>query len=194
MKRLLKVMVVAVLALPLFVVGVPVSAQQASQATCEIGYTGPDSNNMCTSTTEYTCEVTNENTVTISSSNNQDGASGQVSVTGNTSGGNGVSGTVTNENGTVYNVTITNSNPDTQEWGVCTATVTVPATNPPAPVQPTGGSGGAGGGGGGEVAALPVTSGDATLAITASIAGVAALLAVLSVGGVVAYRHFKPSA
>lgn len=184
MKKLLKLMAVAVLALAPLMVGAPVAAQRA---TCEVGFTGPNSENMCTSLTQYTCEVNSENNVTITSSNEQDGASGDVTVSGNTTGGNGVSGTVTNENGTTFNVTITNPAPNSEEPGTCVATVTVPATNPPTPVEPTNG------GGGGAVEELPVTSGDTTLSTTALVAGIAALLAALSVGGTLLYRHLKAS-
>ena len=73
----------------------------------------------------------NDNDVEIKNENNQVVASGDVSNSGNTTGGSGTSGTVTNENGTTFNVVITNTNPE--EPGICTATSTVPAT----PVEPT---------------------------------------------------------
>lgn len=160
--------------------GVSVSAQQA---TCDIGFTGPDSNNMCTSTTTYSCEVTSTNTVTITNQTTQEATSGTVTVTGNTTGGSGASGTVTNTSGTTFTVTITNPNPQAEQPGVCTASVVVPAEVPEEPVTPPNGQGG--------VEVLPETSGDTTLQTTALIAGALALAAALSVGGVLWYRHHK---
>lgn len=181
MKRLMKLMVVAAIAIsPLLVGTASVSAQQA---TCDVGFTGPDSNNMCTSTTSYTCEVTNTNTVTIVNESTQEATSGTVTVTGNTGGGNGTSGTVTNDNGTTFTVVITNANPQEDEPGICTASVVIPANVPEEPVVPPNGQG--------EVEVLPETSGDTTLQTTALVAGILLLLATLSVGGVLWYRHHK---
>ena len=177
MKRIVKLMAVAFALLPLLV-GASVSAQQA---TCSVGYTGPDSHNMCTSTTRYECTVTNTNDVTITNSNNQTVASGTVTTSGNTTGGTSTSGTVTNTNGSTFNVTITNSNPNTT--GVCTATAVVPATTV-TPVTPSGSGAAA-------AKALPYTSADSPLEMVAWIVGFTAVLAALSVGGVVAYRHFR---
>lgn len=181
MKRLLKLAVVAAFALSAITVGAPASAQQAT-GTCEIGFTGPNSQNMCTSTTTYTCTVTNTNTVTITNNSNQDAVSGQVVVSGNGSGGGAQSGTVTNNNGTVFSVVITNPDPLSQNNGTCTATVTVPATEPPAPVIPTGT---------GQVEALPKTSGDTTLQTFMTIVLAALGVAALSIGGVLWYRTQK---
>ncbi len=184
MKKLLKLVAVAVLvASPIFV-GVPASAQSTPQATCEIGYTGPDSNNQCTSTTEYRCEVTNTNTINIISSNDQESVSGGAFVGGNTTGGGSTSGTVTNTNGVVFNVTIVNTNPEPEEGevGTCVATRTVPATIPPTPVVPTNGGG---------ATVLPTTSGEQTLATVGLIAAGSTLLAITSVGAVYLYRRFK---
>lgn len=165
MKRLYQLLAVAVVALL-----VPIAASQSASAavTCGVGYTGPDSQNMCTSVETYRCSVTNQNTVTITNSNNQTVASGSVTVSGNGSGGSSTSGSVTNTNGTTFSVTITNSNPDSEEPGVCTATVRVPATETPETVQPTKTS---------TPKALPVTSGDDTLPILATIAGAAVVVA-----------------
>lgn len=185
MRKLLKIVAVIALAVTPILVGVPASAQQATgQGTCEIGFTGPDSQNLCTSTTEYRCEVTNTNTINITSTNQQDGVTGGAFVSGNTNGGSSVSGTVTNENGTVFNVTVTNTNPDNENGlGTCVATRTVPATIPPAPVEPTGGEG--------EVIVLPVTSGESILVTVGTIAAGAIVLALTSIGAVYVYRRFK---
>src|SRR5690606_8569650 len=108
------------------------SMPAAAAPVCEVGYTGPDSQNMCTSEVVYQCSVTNNNDVTIVNTNTQEATSGQVANSGNQSGGNATSGTVTNSNGTTFNVTITNGT-DT-----CVAKAVVPATETPAaPVQPT---------------------------------------------------------
>ncbi len=180
MKKLLrKVFAVAVLTLSPFLIGA-----SASAATCEIGYTGPNSQNQCTSTTNYSCTVTNTNTVTISNGNNQVVESGTVTNSGNTTGGNGTSGTVTNSNGTVFSVVITNPDPESETPGVCTATVVVPATpeTPETPVQPTAG--------GGAAEVLPETSSDFTSVLMVA-AGSLVVLAVVGVSGVALYRYYK---
>lgn len=170
MKKLLSVLAVAVLTiLTPFAVSAPASAQ----STCGTGFTGPDSNNQCTSTTQYSCTVSNENNVTIVNDTNQ------VVGTGSASGGSATSGSTVNVNGTTYTITIANED-------VCTATVVVPATEqPPAPtltsVQPTQATG---------AAVLPATSGDfATLLVV--IASSLAVVAALGVGGVALYRYYK---
>jgi len=185
MKKLMKLMVVAAIALSPFMIGVPASAQQAG-FTCEVGFTGPDSQNMCTSTTSYSCEVTNTNTVTITNQTTQEATSGTVTVSGNTTGGSGSSGTVTNDSGTTFSVVITNPSPQSEEPGVCTAALVVPASEPPVTVVPT-----SGGGGEGAVEVLPETSGDTTLQTTGLIAAALLLTAGVSVGGVLWYRHHK---
>jgi len=189
MKRIYQLLAAAIVTL---LVPLVASTSASAAFTCDIGYTGPDSQNLCTSVETYQCTVTNTNTVQISNTNNQVVASGQVSTSGNTTGGNATSGTVTNTSGATFNVTITNANPDAQQPGVCSANVTVPANETPV----TGG-----GGSGGEVlpastaqpAALPVTSGDWTLLLTGILAGIGALVALGAVSIVVAYRHMHRS-
>ena len=182
MKRLYQIVAAAIVTL-----FVPLIASTPTlAASCDIGFTGPDSSNMCTSVEKYQCEVTNTNTVEIKNSSNQVVASGAVNVSGNGTGGTATSGSVTNTNGASFTVTITNAIPTVQDSGTCTAAVVVPATEEP--VTPT------------PVTtvtpektdtpkALPVTSGDATLPVTAAIAGGAALAAVLSVAAVLLYRR-----
>lgn len=177
MKRWYQLVAVAVVAL---LVPIAASMPAGAASTCEIGYTGPDSQNMCTSVETYRCSVTNENSVTITNTNNQTVASGSVAVSGNGSGGSSTSGSVTNTSGTTFRVTITNSAPNSNEPGVCTASVVVPATVTPEVVTPEK-----------QVTpeALPVTSGDATLLVV----GMGAGLAVLIAGGVTAYALYRRS-
>ena len=103
-------------------------------STCDIGFTGPDSKNICTATTEYTCKVINNNKIEFYNSNNQVAASGDATVSGNTTGGTATSGTATNSNGTTFNATVTNGD-------VCTAVVTKPANVTPETPAPTPGAG-----------------------------------------------------
>ena len=182
MKRLVKVAVVATLALSAFAVGAPVSAQQASTETFEIGYTGPNSENQCVRT--YTCSYnqSNETNIVITDDTQQTVASGNVSVNDNETAGASTSGTVSNDSGTVFNVVITNANPRNETDGFCTATVTVPATQPPVSVIPAGS---------GQVEELPKTSGDTTLQTFMGIVLVSVGAAALSVGAVLWYRNQK---
>jgi len=187
MKKLSKVIAVALFALAPFVLGG--ASAQAQQATCEVGYTGPDSQNMCTSTTNYQCSVTNTNTVTISNGNTQVVTSGNVTNSGNGQTGSSTSGTVTNSNGTTFSVTITNGIPQDPTSGTCVATVVIPAVVPVTPetpvtpvVQPTQGGG---------AAVLPKTSGGTTLTVLVVAASSLAVLALLGVGGIALYRHYK---
>ena len=146
-------------------------------STCDIGFTGPDSKNICTATTEYTCKVINNNKIEFYNSNNQVAASGDATVSGNTSGGTAMSGSATNSNGTTFNATVTN--------GTCTSVVTkpanvtpetpapgkgavAPAAQPQVTQQVTPGRGQAV-----APAALPNTSAVSPLAVTLSIAGIA---------------------
>ncbi len=102
--------------------------------TCANGYTGPDSNNLCTSTTTYECTAVNNNTVTIVNDNTQVAVSGGATSGGNTSSGSAQTGSATNSNGVTFNVTVKNE--------TCTATATVPATPTPiVPVTPNPGKG-----------------------------------------------------
>lgn len=133
MKRIYQIVAVVVALLIPAAVGTPASAA----VVCDVGYTGPDSQNLCTSTETYQCTVTNTNTVSITNANNQTVASGTVTVSGNGTGGNSASGSVTNTNGTTFSVTITNSDPLGQAPSVCTATVVVPGTQVPEPTTPT---------------------------------------------------------
>lgn len=186
MKRIKRIVLAAIVALTPLVLALPASAM----GTCAIGYTGPDSNNQCTSKTSYTCTVKNDNDVTIVNDNDQTAVSGTVSSNGNTQSGGAVSGTVTNSNGAVFNVSITN----TGATSTCVAVATVPATpetpSTPAtvvtPVTPQAGSGG-----GAAVATLPHTSGDSFGPTLAVILGVLGLGAAATYLGAAAYRRVK---
>lgn len=122
MKKLKQIVATAVLVLAPFT-----TAGIAAADTCEIGYTGPNSENLCVSEQEYTCTVTNENEVTIDQTNQQITVSGDANNTDNTNGGGSQSGSATNENNVTFNVTVENDE-------VCTVLATVPAT--PTPVEP----------------------------------------------------------
>lgn len=179
MKKLLKVLAVAIFAFTPFII----SSSASAAAVCDIGYTGPDSQNLCRSITEYACTVTNTNTVDIRNESNQVVASGVVSNGGNTQGGNATSGSVTNNNGTTFAVTITNPGIE----GTCVATAVVPATetSPVAtPVQPTAT-------GAGQVTVLPKTSDNFAQMVLIVVAGSMAVIATLGVGGIALYRYYK---
>lgn len=114
------------------------AAPLASAAgTCANGYTGPDSHNLCTSTTTYECTVTNNNTATITNDNTQVTLTGDATTGGNTGSGGAQTGSATNNNGVTFDVVVKN--------GTCTTTATVPATpetpTTPATPQPVGGMG-----------------------------------------------------
>jgi hypothetical protein len=107
----------------------------SAAGTCANGYTGPDSHNLCTSTTTYECTAKNENTFTIVNDNTQVSVSGDATSGDNTGSGGALTGSATNSNGVTFNVTVKNA--------VCSATATVPATETPVTPasQPTPGRG-----------------------------------------------------
>jgi len=181
-------MVVAAFAVLPLLVGASASAQQA---TCAVGYTGPDSNNLCTMT--YNCSVTetNTNTVTITDKTGQQAASGSVTVSGNGTAGNSTSGTVTNSNGTVFNVTITNSSPENETPALCTATVTATATPPPTTTPTPQSSGGGEVLGATSASVKPATLPDTSADISSIVVGSVLLVIALSVSSVVWYRARK---
>ncbi len=124
MKKLKQIVATVVLVLAPFT-----TAGIAAADTCEIGYTGPNSENLCVSEQEYTCTVTNENEVTIDQTNQQITVSGDANNTDNTNGGGAQSGSATNENNVTFNVTVENDE-------VCTVVATVPATPTPTTSEP----------------------------------------------------------
>ena len=137
----------------LAVVLAPFAATPVALAdTCENGYTGPNSDNLCTNTTTYTCTVNNENNIAVVNDSTQVALSGNSSSGGNTGSGGAQTGTATNTNGVTFNVTVTNG---TEEQGFCAVTASVPATPTPAtPVVAAAGQG----------AATPVAAPKATVA------------------------------
>lgn len=181
MKRLYQLIAAAVV---IFLVPLVVSAPTHAVSTCDVGFTGPDSQNMCTSVETYSCTVTNQNEVAITNSNNQTVASGAVSGAGSTSGGGSISGSVSNSNGTTFTVNITNQD----EVGVCTATVIVPAVETPPTVNPPVTTTTAT-----ATKALPVTGDDSTLAFLRVGAVIAMAVAGISVATVLVYRRLNAS-
>lgn len=191
MKRLYQLVAAVVVA---FLVPVLASAPTYAASTCDIGFTGPDSKNMCTSVEKYSCEVQNENNVTIKNSNDQTVASGTVSVNDNNSGGSSASGSVSNSSGTNFSVTITNAGEG--EAGICSASVVVTAVETPPTVVPGNGAAtsptptavpqSA-------VKVLPATGDDSTLMITTVIAGITTLTAAISVVTATLYRRLNAS-
>jgi len=119
----------------LVLVSTPVSAA----FTCQEGYTGPNTENMCESVEKYQCSVENQNIVTIKNSTNQTVYSGNAGVEGNGSGGGATSGSVTNEEGTTFTVTISNGDESAEAPSTCLVSAFVPAKE--TPETPTSGRG-----------------------------------------------------
>ncbi len=125
MKKLSQILAMAAIFLAPLVVGNTAFAA----STCQVGYTGPDSSNLCTSVTAYTCTATNDNTIAIVTENGQTATSGSVDLTNNNSGGSAGTGNATNNNNVSFNVTVTNK--------VCSVVATIPATvTPVTPEEP----------------------------------------------------------
>ncbi|HET8884360.1 MAG TPA: hypothetical protein VFM68_02725 [Candidatus Saccharimonadales bacterium] len=118
MKKLSQTLAVFALIVAPFAVSGNASAQDHT-----ISNTGPGSDNSIVVEEEYTCEVANENEVTINNENLQVADSGDAESEDSTTAGDARTGTATNSNGTVFEVEITN---DTCE--VVTATVPTPVT------------------------------------------------------------------
>lgn len=132
-----KVNVLAVIA-GLVVLPLLASDSVSAEFKCEIGFTGPNSNNECVSEQQYTCEIENNNQITINDNTQQEAATGNAKIEDNTSGGGAVSGTAKNSSGTTYNFTVSNSG----ESKVCVANKVVPASETPeAPANPAPGRG-----------------------------------------------------
>jgi hypothetical protein len=163
-------------------------------ATCAVGFTGPDSKNICTSETTYKCNLTNDNKIIFLNNNEQVAISGDATTSKNTTGGSTTTGSATNSNNVTYTGQVTNGD-------VCTAVVTTPATVTPAetqpvtPVaaptatQPAAAGKGAGMGAAGAIApaALPNTSADSPLVTTLAITGSAGALLLIARLAVLAY-------
>jgi hypothetical protein len=194
MKRFIQIVTTAVIAVAPFAT----SDSALAAATCKVGFTGPDSNNLCVSEQTYKCEVTNDNKVTVKNENDQVAITGEASADSNTESGNVSTGSATNENGTTFNFTVENSG----DAKVCTVVATVPATvtPPAAPVKPSGGRGSAAPAEVKETvvapqqttpAVLPNTSADSTMAIIPGSIGLLATGLLASRLGVIAYSRMK---
>lgn len=180
MKRVYQLVAAALVAL---FVPLAISGSASAASTCEIGFTGPDSQNMCTSIEKYSCDVTNDNKVTITNTNTQTGVSGAALNNTNTNGAGATTGTVSNTNGTTFSVVINNGATE-GEASVCTAAVIVPSTPVPetAVVTPTSTA---------RPAALPVTSGDTLFSSMGVVAGIVAATALSAAGAVIIYRRLR---
>lgn len=161
---------------------------ETGTATCPINFTGPDSKNICTSETHYTCTINNDNQIMFFNENKQQVGTGDATTTGNTSGGGATTGTATNSNGTTFTGTVTNGTD-------CVAVATVPATVVPAAEQPvtpvaaptvTPGKGATVM----QPAALPNTAASSPLVAGMSIVGIASAVIILARVAVVAYGRF----
>lgn len=160
-------------------------------ATCAIGFTGPDSHNICTSETTYQCQLKDKNTIVFLNNNEQVAVSGNATTSDNTSGGSAITGTSTNSNNVTYTGTVTNGD-------VCTAVVTTPATVTPAETQPVtpvpapavsqpAAVAAPGKGAVASPAVLPNTSGSSPLVTTLAITGSAGALLFVTRLAVLAY-------
>lgn len=125
MKIAKQLLVIVALVAGSFVTGGQVSAQE----DCTITNTGPGSTNECVTETTYTCEVIGDNEIRIINSNDQEVYSGPADVTDNTDSGNATSGSVTNNNGTTFDIQIEND--------VCVASEVEETPEPEEPVTPT---------------------------------------------------------
>ncbi|HUC96452.1 MAG TPA: hypothetical protein VMR16_02175 [Candidatus Saccharimonadales bacterium] len=135
MKRVSQILVTAAILLAPWAV----SGTAFAASTCQVGYTGPDSNNQCVSTKTFTCNVDNNNNLATVTYNNQTAYSGISLTQDNTQGGSSSSGSATDTNGVTYNVTVNNGESSNQ---TCVVAATVPATPIAATATtPTGGVG-----------------------------------------------------
>lgn len=178
MKRMYQLIAAAIVTL---LVPLAASMPVSAAATCDVGYTGPNSQNMCTSVQTYDCTVENNNIITIDNTSTQVGVSGAALNNSNTVSGGATSGTVTNGNGTVFSVVITNGTATTQDPKTCSAAVVIPATTTPETVVPTVKE---------TPKALPVTSGDSTLSVLATTVGITGVVALVTAGAAVVHRRF----
>ncbi|MBC7943195.1 hypothetical protein H7X68_01710 [Candidatus Saccharibacteria bacterium] len=187
MKKLSQILAVGVITLMPLAIG----GNAFAAGVCDIGFTGPDSNNQCISTTEFECTVVNDTTVSVTNENIQIAVSGDAGSTGNTSAGSASTGSATNSNGTTFNATVTNATESSP--GICTVVATMQASGgrgsvvaPTAAVPaPSGGKGAV------AVAVLPNTSSDSTMAYLAGLVGMFGAGAIISRLAVIAYGRIK---
>jgi hypothetical protein len=174
MKKLSQILAVMAIVLASFAGG----STAFAAATCQEGYTGPDSNNLCTSIKEYECTVNNTNTVAIVTENDQTAGSGTSVNINNTQSGSSSTGSATNSNGVTFNVTVNNGD---DSKGICKVAATIPAT-PETPVTPK------------VDVVAPVKSTPAVLAATSGDATSGYLVVIataLGIGSVVSYLAAK---
>src|SRR5690606_13479060 len=111
-------------------VAAPVAMSMTALAAfeCEIGFTGPDSQNMCVSEQEYQCDIINDTQVTINNVNDQDAVTGDAEINDNRTGGSATTGSAGNSNQSTFTLRIENGGTDDE---VCFASLVVPANETP---------------------------------------------------------------
>jgi hypothetical protein len=162
----------------------------AAEGTCAIGFTGPDSHNVCTATTTFKCSVENNNALVFDNDNNQVAKTGLASGDSSTSGGNSSSGSATNANGVTFTTTVKNDEAKTCTVVATSAPVT-PVVTPPAVVETPQGGGGAAGAGAVQPAALANTATVSPIMVVAGLLGLVGVSVILSRVAVAAYGHIK---
>lgn len=159
----------------------------AAGSTCPVGFTGPDSVNVCTSQTDFTCKVENNNVIVLDNKNVQVATTGSATDGSSTSGGNSTTGSATNANGVTFKTTLTNGEACTV---VATTTPITPVVTPP--TEQTAAPQGAGVG---AVASKPTAlANTATVSPAMIIAGLIGVLGASILASrlaVTAYGHFK---
>lgn len=161
----------------------------AAEGTCAIGFTGPDSHNVCTATTTFKCNVENNNALVFDNANNQVAKTGLASVDSSTSGGGSMSGSATNANGVTFTTTVKNDEAKTCTVVATSAPVT-PVVTPPV-TTPTVTTPQAGGSGAVKPAALANTATVSPVMVIAGLLGLVGASVIVSRLAVAAYGHFK---
>lgn len=88
--------------------GMSAGTMGSGDNTATIDHTGPNSTNKVTVTTNNDLTITNNNNVSVRSTVNQTAKSGNVEVSGNTTGGNATSGDASNTSSSEFTLSITN--------------------------------------------------------------------------------------
>jgi hypothetical protein len=179
MKKISQILAIMAILVAPFAVG----SSAFATSTCQIGYTGPNSDNMCISKTNTACTIDNNNNVTIDGNNTQVAWSGNSSSNGNTGSGSATTGTATNGNNQKYNVSVTNG----ESGKTCVAVAEVPATTVTPGVGAAGGSG--------QVSATPTTTTESMPTVSVlpntssneSANSLIALAAILGIGATASY-------
>jgi hypothetical protein len=158
----------------------------AAGGTCAIGFTGPNSDNVCVSTNTFTCQVKNNNVIVLDNNNNQVATTGSATSGSSTSGGSSTTGSATNANGVTFKTTLTNGE-------ACSVAATTPPITPvvtPPTVQVTTPQG-AGGAGAVTPTALANTATTSPVMVIAELLGLVGAGVIASRLAVAAYGHFK---